>query len=224
MPVHLDNMDGFTISLNNPAGCEVLSALFDAVCGLPFTEPNCSADEDCDLHCECGDCEDCCECEDKDCEEWPSYSLPLIETVIFSGPATTIIWSDGDKTTVKVAEGQEFDRYAGFCAAIVKKLFGSSSAAKKIMDECDADLQRQLRAARIEAEKKKKKEAELAAKAKKAVSMVPSYADFQTKAYQRAIDKYIDEMADDIVQNIRARVKAKEIADMLAEKHTKEED
>ena len=211
MPVHFNDNNRFTISYDDIKNLEMAGVLFDAVTDLPFIDPNCSAEEDCG---------ECCECED----ECTSYSLPLIETVIFSGPATTIIWSDETKTTVKVSEGQEFDRYAGFCAAIVKKLFGSSSAAKKIMDECDADLQRQLRAARIEAEKKKKMETEIAAKAKKAARIVPGYADLQTKAYQRAVDKYIDEMADDILKNIRARIRSKEISDILAEKHDKEED
>lgn len=48
-------------------------------------------------------------------------------------------WSDGDKTVVKCGPNEMFDRYAGFCAVIVKKLFGSTSAAKKAMTRMDVD-------------------------------------------------------------------------------------
>ena len=44
---------------------------------------------------------------------------------------------DGDKTVVKCSGDDTPSRYAGFCAAIVKKLFGSSSAAKKTMDRVE---------------------------------------------------------------------------------------
>ena len=64
-----------------------------------------------------------------------------------------IFWGDGEKTVVKCAEGQQYDRYNGFCAAVCKRLFGSSSAAKKIMDFCDEDLIRE----RMEAARERKK-------------------------------------------------------------------
>lgn len=53
--------------------------------------------------------------------------------VIFSGPKTIVIWEDGTKTIVGCADGQEYDEYAGFCAALAKKIFGSTSAAKRAM-------------------------------------------------------------------------------------------
>ena len=54
--------------------------------------------------------------------------------VFFNGQHTTLLWHDGSKTTVGVAPDEVFDEYTGFCAAIVKKLFGSSREAKKYMD------------------------------------------------------------------------------------------
>lgn len=54
--------------------------------------------------------------------------------VIFSGPKTIVIWEDGTKTIVGCAEGQEYDEYAGFCAALAKKIFGTTSAAKRVLD------------------------------------------------------------------------------------------
>lgn len=52
--------------------------------------------------------------------------------VFLNGSHTTIVWPDGEKTTVGVGPDTE---YAGFCAAIVKKLFGSSREAEKFLDK-----------------------------------------------------------------------------------------
>lgn len=60
--------------------------------------------------------------------------LPEIDRLIYSGNKTIIIWKDGDKTIVSCGEGEQFDQYTGFCAAIVKKIFGSTTAAKKVMN------------------------------------------------------------------------------------------
>lgn len=54
--------------------------------------------------------------------------------VIFSGPKTIVIWEDGTKTIVGCAEGQEYDEYAGFCAALAKKIFGTTAKAKRMMN------------------------------------------------------------------------------------------
>lgn len=53
--------------------------------------------------------------------------------VIFSGPKTIVIWEDGTKTIVGCAEGQEYDEYAGFCAALAKKIFGTTSKVKRMI-------------------------------------------------------------------------------------------
>ena len=42
--------------------------------------------------------------------------------------------ADGVKTTVGCIDGQEFDEYGGFAAAVLKRLFGSSKAAIRYMD------------------------------------------------------------------------------------------
>lgn len=59
-----------------------------------------------------------------------------INQIIFSGPKTIIKWNDGTKTIVSCGEGDQYDRYAGFCAAVTKKMFGSTSNIKKIIDQC----------------------------------------------------------------------------------------
>ena len=44
-------------------------------------------------------------------------------------------WADGTKTIVSCGAGDTYDYYAGFCAAVVKKLFGSTTHAKKVLGE-----------------------------------------------------------------------------------------
>lgn len=58
--------------------------------------------------------------------------VPLgVKQVIFSGPKTIVFWLDGTKTIVSCGEGGYV--YAGFCAAITKRVFGSTSQAKKVL-------------------------------------------------------------------------------------------
>lgn len=49
---------------------------------------------------------------------------PTIKKVIFSNPATIVIWSDNTKTVVK-AVNEEFDPEKGLAMAIAKKAFGN---------------------------------------------------------------------------------------------------
>lgn len=59
--------------------------------------------------------------------------IPGVKRVIYSGPKTIILWADGTKTIVSCGEGESYDHYTGFCAAVTKKLFGSTSHAKKVL-------------------------------------------------------------------------------------------
>lgn len=70
------------------------------------------------------------ECE---CEQRESDILPVPERVLYSGDRTIVFWDDGDKTIVKLGDGEQFDEYAGFCAAFTKKMFGSTHKAKKFL-------------------------------------------------------------------------------------------
>lgn len=49
-----------------------------------------------------------------------------VKQVIFSGPKTIVFWLDGTKTIVSCGEGDHNDPYAGFCAAVTKRVFGST--------------------------------------------------------------------------------------------------
>ena len=53
-----------------------------------------------------------------------SSNLPKIKKVIFSNPATIVMWADGDKTVVKCQPGDVFDAEKGLAMAIVKKAYG----------------------------------------------------------------------------------------------------
>ena len=60
---------------------------------------------------------------------------PVPTRILYSGNRTIVFWNDGDKTIVKCAEGQEFDEYNGFVAALAKKMYGSTSKAKRIINK-----------------------------------------------------------------------------------------
>lgn len=57
-----------------------------------------------------------------------------VDRIIFSPPATIVFWKDGTKTVVKCAKDEPFSEYNGFAAALLKKAYGSNSAAKKIIE------------------------------------------------------------------------------------------
>ena len=43
--------------------------------------------------------------------------------VIFNPPATIVFWYDGTKTVVKVAKGEKYDPFTGYCVACCKHIF-----------------------------------------------------------------------------------------------------
>lgn len=98
-------------------------------------------------------CSECTACNAYE-EDLPAWGIPDVEYIIFNPPATIVFWEDGTKTVVKAMEGEKFEKYAGFMAACMKKMFGSTSRAKAIMNECDEDNWKQI----IEDEKAKKAE------------------------------------------------------------------
>ena len=48
--------------------------------------------------------------------------------------ATTVIWSDGDVTVVKRAEGDPDDPYFAVASALAIRVYGSNSAFKRLID------------------------------------------------------------------------------------------
>lgn len=56
-----------------------------------------------------------------------------IERVIFSNPATIVIWKDGTKTVAKCREGDTYSKEAGLAICYMKKIMGSRKKFLKVM-------------------------------------------------------------------------------------------
>ena len=65
----------------------------------------------------------------------PVGPKPIPKKVIFSGPATTILWKDGTKTTVKCQEGDEWTPDVGIAMCYLKKMLGNKGNYNKIFRE-----------------------------------------------------------------------------------------
>lgn len=53
---------------------------------------------------------------------------------------TIVIWKNGDKTKVKLREGETYSEYFAFTAALAKYLFGSNTKIKKIIKMTESPL------------------------------------------------------------------------------------
>lgn len=53
-------------------------------------------------------------------------SMPMIENCWFGADTTTILWTDGTKTTVKCQDGDSLDDEKGVLACIAKKAYGNT--------------------------------------------------------------------------------------------------
>ena len=60
-----------------------------------------------------------------------SALLPQVDRIIYSGNKTIVIWKDKTKTIVSCSDGETFDEFDGFTAALAKKIYGSTCAVKK---------------------------------------------------------------------------------------------
>ena len=95
--------------------------------------------------------------------------LPEIEKVHFSGPATTVIWADGTKTTVKCQDGDIYSEETGMALCISKKAFGNmpnfnNIFKKHIPENCSYTKWAKLLMDRVEADNRKTKAVETAYK------------------------------------------------------------
>lgn len=53
--------------------------------------------------------------------------------------ATTVLWADGTATVVKKKEGDPLDEQAAFAQALAKKVYGSTSSVRKIIERKSKD-------------------------------------------------------------------------------------
>lgn len=59
-----------------------------------------------------------------------------VKKIIFNGPKTIVLWTDGTKTIVSMSKDEaKFDPEAAFCAAYTKKMFGTNSKIKRVIKE-----------------------------------------------------------------------------------------
>ena len=56
------------------------------------------------------------------------------------GRTTVVFWQDGTATAVKCSMGEKYDSYMAFCAALGKKVFGSNSALKRVIQNCPVEV------------------------------------------------------------------------------------
>ena len=56
------------------------------------------------------------------------------EEIIYNDAATIVCWTDGTKTVVKCNENDEYSEYAGFVAAVAKKMYGGANAINRLID------------------------------------------------------------------------------------------
>lgn len=77
--------------------------------------------------------------------------IPNITRVIFNNPATIVFWDDGTKTVVKTMTGDKYDPLYGTAMATTKKLYGSNSKFKRVVEkfiptvEIDTTMNQKLR-------------------------------------------------------------------------------
>lgn len=74
---------------------------------------------------------------------WISKSNPNImpKKIIFNGPATIVMWTDGTKTVVKQSNLDNYDYEKGFAMCVVKKVFGDKYAyIRKMVDKSYEDI------------------------------------------------------------------------------------
>ena len=67
---------------------------------------------------------------------------------------------DGTKTSVRCGQGETYDKYNGFTAAVCKKLFGSTTAAKHLSERLATDELNRIKKEKqtlIDAEAKRKR-------------------------------------------------------------------
>lgn len=51
------------------------------------------------------------------------------------GRVTVVFWEDGTATAVKCGLEEKYDSYTAFCAALGKKVFGSTNGVKRVLKE-----------------------------------------------------------------------------------------
>ena len=59
----------------------------------------------------------------------------MVDKIYLNGSHTCVVWKDGTKTVVNCADGDYYDEYAAFTAALAKKIYGNNTALKRMLEE-----------------------------------------------------------------------------------------
>lgn len=64
-----------------------------------------------------------------------------VKQIIFNKKknATTVLWADGTATVIKKKKGDPWDEQAAFAQALAKKVYGSTSSVRKIVEKKSKD-------------------------------------------------------------------------------------
>ena len=73
--------------------------------------------------------------------DYPAFTMPGIDRVVFNPPATVILWSDKTKTVVKCCEKDEYNREVGFKTALLTKIFTKQTLKELVRDYVTEDAQ-----------------------------------------------------------------------------------
>lgn len=65
-----------------------------------------------------------------------------VKKIMHNGPATIVFWKDGTKTVVRLKEGDKYDPYAAFTAAVAKRVYGKTVKISEIVDRYSKDLKK----------------------------------------------------------------------------------
>lgn len=107
--------------------------------------------------------------------------LPHIRKISHPNNTTVVHWDDDTTTSVRLMSGETYDKYAAFCACVVKKIYGSTTRAKKVCDKYDYEAMQAK-----ERELREKEEEKLRVKAKRRL---------KARIKRRARELYIEEEA-----------------------------
>lgn len=82
-----------------------------------------------------------------------------VDRIVINPPALVVFWKDKTKTIVKCSEGETFNPYYGFCAALAKKVYGCNSRVNKIVKDAalEYDKMQAKKAKAVTATKKENK-------------------------------------------------------------------
>lgn len=68
-----------------------------------------------------------------------AFCLDVKNISVQSDGTTVVRWCDGDVTFVRCSKDDKNDLYAAFCAALAKKVYGSTSQVRKIVSEYNVE-------------------------------------------------------------------------------------